>query len=208
MAVVAMPMPSGLVSTSTSPGRSPALVRMRSGWTSPTTAMPYFGSGSSTVWPPAITKPASAAIDGSALEHVAEQLGGQLVDVPAHQVQREQRGAAHGVDVGHAVGGRDAAPGAGVVDHRGDEVGGEHQGALVREAPDGGVVAGQGPDQEVRITGRCYTTHDVRQLARGELARSAGAVRERREARRLGHRLAPYAARYRRRVAGAGPTRT
>ena len=41
---------------------------------------------------------------------------------------------------------------------------------------DGGIVAGQRPDQEVGITRRCQTAHDVRQLAGGELARSAGAV--------------------------------
>jgi len=48
MAVVAMPEPSGLVRRSTSPGLPPALVRIRRGCTTPVTAIPYFGSGSST----------------------------------------------------------------------------------------------------------------------------------------------------------------
>ena len=60
-AVEITPEPSGFVSTSALPGRSPALVSMRLGSTSPTTAIPYFGSGSSTVWPPPTTKPQARA---------------------------------------------------------------------------------------------------------------------------------------------------
>ena len=51
-AVTTAPAPSGLVRTRASPGRPPALVRIRSGWTTPVTAMPYLGSGSSIEWPP------------------------------------------------------------------------------------------------------------------------------------------------------------
>ncbi len=54
-------MPIGLVSTRASPGRAPALVVMRSGCTSPITAMPYFGSGSSMEWPPSTKAPAARA---------------------------------------------------------------------------------------------------------------------------------------------------
>jgi len=59
-AVVMMPTPSGLVSARRSPGRAPPLVRMRWGCTSPMTASPYFGSLSSTVWPPASAAPPSS----------------------------------------------------------------------------------------------------------------------------------------------------
>jgi hypothetical protein len=45
IAVVVIPTPSGLVSTSASPSRSPELRSIRSGCTSPTTASPYLGSG-------------------------------------------------------------------------------------------------------------------------------------------------------------------
>ncbi len=38
------------------------LVNTRSGWTKPTTAIPYFGSGSSIEWPPATSTPACAAV--------------------------------------------------------------------------------------------------------------------------------------------------
>ena len=61
-AVVMMPVPMGLVSTSASPGWAPALVTCRPGSTSPTTDRPYFGSLSSTVWPPAMRQPASVAL--------------------------------------------------------------------------------------------------------------------------------------------------
>src|SRR5881398_2468249 len=60
-AVVRTPVPIGLVSTRASPGRAPALVTMRSGCTSPITAMPYLGSGSSMEWPPKTNAPAARA---------------------------------------------------------------------------------------------------------------------------------------------------
>ncbi len=61
-AVDTAPAPSGLVSTSTSPGLPPAFVSSSSGWTIPVTAIPYFGSASSIEWPPRIATSASAAI--------------------------------------------------------------------------------------------------------------------------------------------------
>ncbi len=53
------PVPSGFVSSSVSPGRAPPLRRSRSGWATPTTASPNFGSRSRIVWPPASVPPAS-----------------------------------------------------------------------------------------------------------------------------------------------------
>ena len=61
-AVVITPVPRGFVKKSRSPGRRPPLMRMRSGWTRPVTQRPYFGSLSTTVWPPAITPPASTTL--------------------------------------------------------------------------------------------------------------------------------------------------
>ena len=46
MAEVRMPMPMGLVSSSTSPSLAPLLVRILSGWTKPVTDRPYLGSSS------------------------------------------------------------------------------------------------------------------------------------------------------------------
>ncbi len=60
IAVATVPAPSGLVSTSASPGAPPALVSTASGWTVPVTASPYFGSGSSIEWPPTTLAPAAA----------------------------------------------------------------------------------------------------------------------------------------------------
>ena len=60
-AVVTMPVPSALVSTSASPGRAPTLRQMRPGWTRPVTAMPNLISSSITVCPPSTTTPASPA---------------------------------------------------------------------------------------------------------------------------------------------------
>ena len=83
----------------------------------------------------------------AACEHLAEQCGRQRVGVPADEIQCKQRPTAHRVDVRDAVGSGHTAPGARVVDHRRDEVGGRHEGALVVETPDRGVVAGLGADQ-------------------------------------------------------------
>src|SRR5207245_9642936 len=60
-AVEITPSPTGLVSTSKSPGRAPAFVSTRAGSTDPTTASPYFGSASSIECPPAIRQPAAVA---------------------------------------------------------------------------------------------------------------------------------------------------
>ena len=62
-AVATTPVPIALVSTSVSPGRAASMVNRRPGEASPTTAIPYFGSGSSIVCPPTTRQPASAATD-------------------------------------------------------------------------------------------------------------------------------------------------
>ena len=61
IAVATAPAPSGLVSTSASPGRPPAFVSTASGATTPVTAIPYLGSGSSIECPPTTAAPAAAA---------------------------------------------------------------------------------------------------------------------------------------------------
>ena len=47
------PLPIGLVSESGRPGCPASMRSSRAGSASPVTAMPYFGSGSSMLWPPA-----------------------------------------------------------------------------------------------------------------------------------------------------------
>ncbi len=61
MAVVVIPRPSGLVSTSVAPASTVELRISRSSSTKPVTAIPYFGSGSSIVWPPRMATPAAEA---------------------------------------------------------------------------------------------------------------------------------------------------
>ena len=121
---------------------------MRSGCTSPITAMPNFGSGSSTVWPPATRHPASRQIAAAPAEHFAQQVERQRFARPRRDVEREQRGAAHRVHVAQRVRGGDCAPGRGVVDDRGEEVDRGHQCPIGREAIDGSVVPGRGVDQQ------------------------------------------------------------
>ena len=64
-----------------------------------------------------------------AAQHLGSELEGDLVARPGQQVDREERLAAHGVDVREGVGRRDPAPVVGVVDDRGEEVGGRDHGA-------------------------------------------------------------------------------
>ena len=61
-AVEMMPIDSGFVSTRERAGDAPEDRTSRSGSTMPVTAIPYFGSWSSTVWPPTTEAPASVAL--------------------------------------------------------------------------------------------------------------------------------------------------
>jgi hypothetical protein len=125
---------------------------------------------------------------GAARQHLAEHVERQLVAGPGHEVEREQRPAAHRVDVRHRVLGCDPAPGAGVVDDGGEEVGGHHERARSIQPPDGRVVTGLGADEEVRVAGRGQRAQDLRELVRCELAGSTRAVAELGEPA-AGHRL-------------------
>ncbi len=62
MAVAMMPVPSGLVRTSRSPGRAVEFRMTAAGSTWPTAQSPYLGSGSSMEWPPMMTMPACRAM--------------------------------------------------------------------------------------------------------------------------------------------------
>ncbi|MMZ63661.1 hypothetical protein D1872_259300 [compost metagenome] len=63
--VVIIPTPIGLVKINRSPGLAPALVLTLSGWTSPVTARPNFGSLSSMEWPPTNVAPASFTLSAA-----------------------------------------------------------------------------------------------------------------------------------------------
>ena len=143
-------MPSGLVSVSGSAGaarrRCAAAVPGRP---CPVTAMPYFGSGSSTLCPPATWQPASAADVQAAAQHLAREVERQHVARPGQQVDRDERRAAHRVHVGQRVGRGDPAPVVRVVDDRGEEVGGGHDGPPRAGADHGRVVAVVEADEQL-----------------------------------------------------------
>ena len=83
-------------------------------------------------------------------QDVAEEVVREFLGVPAHEVESEQRSAAHRVDVADGIRGSNPTPVARIVDHRRDEVGGDDEGAFVREAVDRGIVAAGRPDEQVR----------------------------------------------------------
>ena len=62
--LLSTPTPSGLVSDSGVPAVAAELVISRSTSTTPVTAMPYLGSGSSIEWPPPTWQPAALATSG------------------------------------------------------------------------------------------------------------------------------------------------
>ena len=97
------------------------------------------------LWPPARWQPASRATVGAPAQHLGGQLEGQPVARPGQQVDRDQRLAAHRVDVGERVGGRDPAPVVGVVDDRREEVGGRPRPPGRPSMPDHGARRRRSP---------------------------------------------------------------
>jgi hypothetical protein len=108
--LLSTPTPSGLVSVSGRPAAAASLRSSRAGSTSPVTAMPYFGSGSSMLWPAGDRAGRLAGDVEAAAQHLGEQLGRQRRPRPADEVHGDDRPAAHGVDVRQGVGRGDAAP--------------------------------------------------------------------------------------------------
>ncbi len=125
-----------------------------------------------------------ARLLGAAAQDLARDLHRQGVG-QRRDVEGQQRPRAHRVDVAQAVGGGDGAVGVGVVDDRGEEVDRHHQRQLVAQPVDRGVVRALQPHQEVRVgTSGLFDewTQDLLQDAGGQLAGSAGAGGEARQA--------------------------
>ena len=102
-----------------------------------------------------------------ALQDQADRFGRQPVHRHPKDRQRHDRPPAHRVDVGNRVRPGDAPEGVGVVHHRHEEVGrGDHRRAIV-DLPDGGVVGGLVPDQQLR-------EHLPHRLARKQVAQHGG----------------------------------
>src|SRR5699024_784432 len=119
----------------------------------------------------------------AALEDLGEELGGQFLPGPAHQVERHHGDAAHGVDVREGIGGGDPAPVVGVVDHRGEEVRGGQDRQILADLDGGGVVAVIQADEDFGAGyGRAGQTADrFLELTGGNLARAPAPVGETRQ---------------------------
>ena len=101
-AVLIAPAPSGLVSTSTSPGRPPAFVRTSSGWTVPghREAVLRLGVVDRVAADDRRARRGDRVV--AAAQDLAEHLGAELLERERDEVQRADRLAAHRVDVATA----------------------------------------------------------------------------------------------------------
>ena len=120
-----------------------------------------------------------AANAGAAFENFADGLQRQHVDWHAHQRQRQNRLAAHGVHIGDGVGGGNAAKLKRIVHDRHKEIGGGNQRLLVVEFVDRRVV--RGFDAHHQLFGDRHgrdALEDFRQHARRNLAATAATVRQ------------------------------
>ncbi len=122
----------------------------------------------------------------AAFEHAPDGAGREHVDRHAHQRQRHDRSASHGVDVADRVGGGNAAEVVRVVDDGHEEVGRRDQRLLVIELVHRGVVGGLDAHEQFLGHGEAgRTLQDFAQHTRGDLAAAAAAVREGCEAYRF-----------------------
>ena len=159
-AVAMTPVPSGLLRNSLWPGRSPPLIITRSGWTRPVTARPYLGSLSTTVWPPAMTPPASATLSAPPWKIRAMASRGNSLGKPA-TFSAKQHSTPHGVDVAHRVGGGHQPVDVRVVHDGREEVHGLDDRLLVVQPVHRGVIAPIQPHQEVGVPVRAEVLQDV-----------------------------------------------
>ena len=118
----------------------------------------------------------------TAAQYLRRQLHRELVARPAEQVQRDQRHAAHRVDVGQGIGGGDPPEGIGVVHDGGEEVRGHHDRHGRADPHHGAVVAVLHTHQQVRARAAGHQGgYRLLKLARRDLAGAAAAARILRE---------------------------
>jgi hypothetical protein len=113
-----------------------------------------------------------------ALEDAGGELGWQHVTGPAEQVDRDDGGAAGGVDVGQGVRRSDPSEVDGVIDHRAEEVGGRQDSLPAHDPDDRAVVTVVEPDDHLRPVHLAQPGDHRLQLTRWDLARTAPAVGE------------------------------
>ena len=118
-----------------------------------------------------------AANRSATFQNLANGLGGQHIDGHAHQRQRHDGRAPHGVDVGDGIGGGNAAKVKRVVHDGHEEVGGGNQRLLVVELVDGRIVRRLNAHHQFLGDGHGrHAFQNVRQHARRNLAATATAV--------------------------------
>ena len=124
----------------------------------------------------------------TAFQDAGDDIVRQHVDGHADDGQRHDGLPPHGVDIGQCVGGRNPSEVVGVVDNGHEEIGGGHDGLVLVDAVDGGIIGGLGAHQQVgeELGRHAASGQQVSQHARGDLAAAAAAVRERGEARGVG----------------------
>ena len=118
----------------------------------------------------------------AAAEDVGEHLHGQLAAREPDDVERGERLATHGVDVGEGIRRGDLTKEVRVVDDGREEVDGLHEREIRSQQKDARVVEGLASNDETRIRPQGKTAQRAREVTRTQLGRSAGAARERGEA--------------------------
>ena len=167
----------------------------------PSTARPYFGSGSSIEWPPTTDAPAARHDVEAAAQDLAQDVAAEPLEREGDDVQRRERRAAHRVDVGERVGRGDAPEVVGVVDDGGEEVDRLDEREVVAQPEDGRVVARGRADEQPGSVAAGRSAHDRQQVGgRAACTRSPPRARARSAGRRRSRRHGPLLERLERRV--------
>ena len=125
-----------------------------------------------------------ARLLGATAHDLRRDAQGQVLREGRH-VQCQEGFASHGIDVGQAVGRRDRSIRISIVDNRGEEVRGDHEGARLVQAPDSCVIRRRESDQQIRVVGRikniAHGAQNLRQRFRVDLGGSTRAGGETRQ---------------------------
>ena len=109
----------------------------------------------------------------SAGDNLVELVGGQFFGWKTDQVEAHFGFAAHGVDIADGVGGGDLAKDVGVVYRRGYEVSRHHDGQVIGEAINPGVVVGFVTHQQIGIIRLRQSRQQCTEPDRVDFCRSA-----------------------------------
>ena len=183
-AVIRIPVPSALLSTSASPTCAPTLRTIRRGSITPVIAIPNFTSSSRYgVAANDLPTPASRAFSARAAQNFGQHLTGQSGLRPAYDIERGARHSAHRIDVRQRVGGGDLSVGERIVHHRREKIDRVDDREIVGKTEHSGVVAGGDSDQQIRMARQIEPREDSRQVRRTELTGSTRSLAPRSQAK-------------------------